>query len=221
MKNLSIGCVGMALLLQRATAFTSASFAATSSSQSSISPLLFSTPSSSSDATAASISTDNNKEETYYVKCGNCQSVYPFPIESLGPSAKGRRLECTLCQHSWFQSKERLLVVKPGFDMVALPESDLKRIQTNIAQGRHPKFMGEIKLYVGNIAFQCSEENLQELFETVGEVGEVSLVRDETGRPRGFGFVTLRYKADGLKALQELNNKEVMGRAISVRESTN
>lgn len=91
----------------------------------------------------------------------------------------------------------------------------------NIAQGKSPRFVGDMKLYVGNIAFDCTEEELYEEFSKFGPVGDVSLVRDDTGRPKGFGFVTLREKADGRKALEELNGVEIKGREIMVRESTN
>jgi RNA recognition motif-containing protein len=134
-------------------------------------------------------------------------------------SRNGRRLECTVCTHSWFQSKDKLLKLNEGFEMVPLPERDLERIQNNMQNGLSPKFMGDFKLYVGNIAFECHEDDLYEVFGRVGEVGEVSLVRDDEGRNRGFGFITMRTKEDGEKAIEELNGTPVRGRNIAVRES--
>ncbi|KAL3938510.1 MAG: hypothetical protein SGARI_001717 [Bacillariaceae sp.] len=81
--------------------------------------------------------------------------------------------------------------------------------------------MGACKLYVGNIAFQSTEDDVRELFEEMGDVGDVSLVRDDLGRNRGFGFVTMREKAAGDKALEELNGVELNGRNLNVRESNN
>ena len=101
----------------------------------------------------------------------------------------------------------------------ALPESDLKRIKTNIEEGKSPKFMGECKLYVGNIAFGCDEADIRSMFEEVGEVGDVALVRDDLGRNRGFGFVTMRTKEDGQKCMDTLDGKELEGRNLAVRES--
>ena len=104
--------------------------------------------------------------------------------------------------------------------MVPMPERDLKRIDQNIKEGRHPKYYGSYKMYVGNISFQCTEDDLYEVFETMGPVGDVSLVLDnETGRPRGFGFVTMRNKADGDRALEELDGHELKGRNLNVRPS--
>ena len=131
------------------------------------------------------------------------------------------RLECTTCGHSWFQSRDRLMTLSNGFEMVPMPERDAERVKTNLAEGKHPNFMGDMKLYVGNIAFGCDEEDIFSLFSEIGTVGDVALVRDENGRNRGFGFVTMRTKGDGNKAMEELDGAELNGRNIAVRESTN
>ena len=59
------------------------------------------------------------------------------------------------------------------------------------------------------------------MFSEIGEVGDVALVRDDQGRNRGFGFVTMRNKADGEKAVSELDGVDMNGRNIAVRESNN
>ena len=137
------------------------------------------------------------------------------------PSTFHSRLECSVCGHAWFQSQNRLMELGNNFEMVELPERDMKRIQLNIEEGKSPKFMGAVKLYVGNISFGCTEDDLWETFETIGNVGEVSLVRDDQGRNRGFAFITMREKADAEKAMTELDGFELDGRALSVRESNN
>lgn len=106
-----------------------------------------------------------------------------------------------------------------GFEMVPLSEMHRKRIETNMEEGKSPKFTGYGKLYVGNISFQSSEAELFELFAKVGEVGDVSLVRDEIGRNRGFGFITMRKREDGDKAMTELDGFDLHGRKLAVRES--
>ena len=113
------------------------------------------------------------------------------------------------------------MTLREGFEMVELPESDKERIEANIKEGKSPKFMGDVKLYVGNIAFTCHEDDLFEIFSQVGTVGDVSLVRDDEGKNRGFGFVTMRSKDDGEKAISELDGTSVRGRNIAVRESNN
>ena len=175
--------------------------------------------STSSQLASSPASATPSSSEPVYVRCGRCQTSYTINDEEFGD--RSRRLECSVCGHSWFQAKDRLMTVRPGFQLVELQDWERQRIQENVQQGRDPKFTGEIKLYVGNISFNVNEQDLQEAFGAVGAVGDVSLVRDETGRPKGFGFVTLVKREDGLKALEELNGLELKGRAIAVRESTN
>ena len=131
------------------------------------------------------------------------------------------RLECSVCGHSWFQSRDRVMTVNNGFELVPLPESDLERIKMNIEEGKSPKFMGDVKLYVGNMPFSTTEDDIMQMFSDIGTVGDVSLVRDELGRNRGFGFVTMRTKADGDKAIDVLDGFEIDGRNIAVRQSNN
>ena len=77
-----------------------------------------------------------------------------------------------------------------------------------------------MKLYVGNLSFQTSSYELEELFGSIGTVESASVVEDrETGRSRGFGFVEMASKEDGEKAIEEFNGKEVNGREIKVNES--
>lgn len=113
------------------------------------------------------------------------------------------------------------MTLNDGFEMVPLPEMDRERIATNMKEGKSPKYVGDSKLYVGNIAFECSENDLAELFSEVGGVGSVALVRDDQGRNRGFGFVTMRTKEEGDAAIEKLNGMELNGRNIAVRESNN
>jgi RNA recognition motif-containing protein len=77
-----------------------------------------------------------------------------------------------------------------------------------------------MKLYVGNLAFATSSQDLQELFATAGTVESASVVEDgETGRSRGFGFVEMSTKEEGAAAISQFNGKEVNGRALNVNEA--
>src|SRR5882762_10853719 len=77
-----------------------------------------------------------------------------------------------------------------------------------------------MKLYVGNLAFQTSSEDLQQLFAQAGTVESASVVEDrETGRSRGFGFVEMSSKEEGEAAIAQFNGKEVNGRALNVNEA--
>ncbi len=77
-----------------------------------------------------------------------------------------------------------------------------------------------MKLYVGNLSFQTSSEDLQELFAQAGTVESSSVVEDrETGRSRGFGFVEMSSKEEGNAAIQQFNGKDMGGRALNVNEA--
>ena len=77
-----------------------------------------------------------------------------------------------------------------------------------------------MKLYVGNLAFETTENDLQDLFEQHGQVGEVSLMMDRmTGKSRGFAFVTMNDKAQAEAAMAALNGTELAGRALNINEA--
>jgi cold-inducible RNA-binding protein len=77
-----------------------------------------------------------------------------------------------------------------------------------------------MKLYVGNLSFETTENDLQDLFEQHGKVTDVALINDKmTGRSRGFGFVTMADPASGTAAMDAFNGKEVQGRTLTVNEA--
>jgi len=76
------------------------------------------------------------------------------------------------------------------------------------------------KLYVGSLPFSATEESLRDLFSSIGEVESVSVITDrDTGRSKGFGFVEMSSAEDAKKAIEELNGKTFMERALVVNEA--
>ena len=76
------------------------------------------------------------------------------------------------------------------------------------------------KLYVGNLSFNTTENELQELFAQAGTVQEVSLMQDKfTGKSRGFAFVTMGSDEDAQNAISKLNGQTVEGRPLTVNEA--
>jgi len=76
------------------------------------------------------------------------------------------------------------------------------------------------KLYVGNLSFQVTTEQLRELFVQHGEVVDAIVLSDrDTGRSRGFGFVTMATNAEAQAAIQALNGTDFQGRALTVNEA--
>jgi cold-inducible RNA-binding protein len=77
-----------------------------------------------------------------------------------------------------------------------------------------------MKLYVGNLSFQTSSEDLQQLFSQAGTVESASVVEDrDTGRSRGFGFVEMATKEEGEKAIEQFNGTDLAGRNLTVNEA--
>lgn len=77
-----------------------------------------------------------------------------------------------------------------------------------------------MKLYVGNLSFETTNEQLQEMFGQAGTVTSASIVEDrETGRSRGFGFVEMSSKEEGTKAIEQFNGKSFNGRNLTVNEA--
>jgi len=77
-----------------------------------------------------------------------------------------------------------------------------------------------MNIYVGNLPFNMGEEDLKEIFEEYGAVGETKIISDKfSGRSKGFGFVEMENDEEANKAIKELNNAEVSGRNIKVNES--
>ncbi|MBX6326679.1 MAG: RNA-binding protein [Chthoniobacterales bacterium] len=78
----------------------------------------------------------------------------------------------------------------------------------------------QMKLYVGNLSFETTENDLQDLFEQHGAVAEVHLMMDRmTGKSRGFAFVTMNDKAQASAAAGALNGREFNGRTLTVNEA--
>ncbi len=77
-----------------------------------------------------------------------------------------------------------------------------------------------MRIYVGNLNYQTTEEALRDLFAQHGEVVEVAIINDrETGRPKGFAFVTMGENQAGLDAIEALNGNEFEGRRLNVNEA--
>ncbi len=80
--------------------------------------------------------------------------------------------------------------------------------------------MSAINIYVGNLSFDANEDQLRELFEGYGKVDSAKIISDQfTGRSRGFGFVEMSDQEEGMRAIEELNAKDFLGRSLKVNEA--
>ena len=77
-----------------------------------------------------------------------------------------------------------------------------------------------MKIYVGNLSYEVSEEDLKEIFEPFGQIESAKVISDKfSGRSKGFGFVEMSSNSEGQAAIEGLNGKELKGRAMNVNEA--
>lgn len=77
-----------------------------------------------------------------------------------------------------------------------------------------------MRIYVGNMSYSTSEETLSDVFAAYGEVEEVAIINDrDTGRPRGFAFVTMAEDGPGREAIEAINGTDLDGRTLVVNEA--
>ena len=77
-----------------------------------------------------------------------------------------------------------------------------------------------MNIYVGNLAQEATEDDLRQAFEEFGQVESVNIIKDKfSGESRGFGFVEMPSKDEARKAIEEMNGKDLMGRAVNVNEA--
>ncbi|OGR28371.1 MAG: RNA-binding protein [Desulfobacterales bacterium RIFOXYA12_FULL_46_15] len=77
-----------------------------------------------------------------------------------------------------------------------------------------------MKLYLGNLSYEVTEDDLRQALEPFGQVESVTILKDrDSGRPKGFGFAEMASKAEGQAAIEGLNGKELKGRALNVNEA--
>ena len=77
-----------------------------------------------------------------------------------------------------------------------------------------------MNIYIGNMSFDTTEDQLREAFTGFGEVSTVNIIKDKyTGEPRGFGFVEMSGKDEAMAAISGLNGQDLNGRALNVNEA--
>lgn len=169
----------------------------------------------------ARLAMSTETETVTYVQCSKCKAAYVIDAATLG---KGKKVTCSVCQHGWWQSVDRLNTLSNGFKMEEFPEDMMTQIKANLEAGREatqgpPKQKGELSLFVGNLPFSVDEETIEGMFARFGGIASVSVVKTPDGRSRGFCFVEFEKASEGQAAIDALNGEEVEGRAIIVQKS--
>ena len=77
-----------------------------------------------------------------------------------------------------------------------------------------------MNIYVGNLSYGVTDDNLREVFEAYGEVSSAKVITDKySGRSKGFGFVEMDNEAEGNAAIEQLDGAEIDGRSVKVNEA--
>ncbi len=77
-----------------------------------------------------------------------------------------------------------------------------------------------MKIYIGNMSYDMTEDDLRQAFESFGEVVSVNIITDrDSGRPKGFGFVEMGSKEEATAAIEALNGQDMKGRQVNVNEA--
>ena len=77
-----------------------------------------------------------------------------------------------------------------------------------------------MNLYIGNLSYNLEESELEEEFKAFGNVKSIKIIKDrETGNSKGFGFVEMESKEEGLKSIEGLNGKSIKGREVRINEA--
>ena len=148
------------------------------------------------------------------VTCSRCKAS--FEVDEADFAGGGRQVQCsgTGCDYKWFQTVDRLQEIPDGFELVEYPQE----MKDRIAAGKPAEPVSRFRCFVGNLPFSATEEDLREVFERFGSVASVSVMADDDGRPRGFGFVNMESSVAGAAAVAELDGYELQGRSITVSE---
>eukprot|EP00543_Licmophora_paradoxa_P017533 CAMPEP_0202475402 /NCGR_PEP_ID=MMETSP1360-20130828/92883_1 /ASSEMBLY_ACC=CAM_ASM_000848 /TAXON_ID=515479 /ORGANISM="Licmophora paradoxa, Strain CCMP2313" /LENGTH=114 /DNA_ID=CAMNT_0049102561 /DNA_START=766 /DNA_END=1110 /DNA_ORIENTATION=+ len=113
------------------------------------------------------------------------------------------------------------MTLRDNFELIDLPQMDRDRIALNMREGKLANYIGEAKLYVSNLSFDVTEQDLYQEFSQHGKVGETNIVYENgTGRPRGFAFITMRSLEDGKRVTEALDGAQFHGRELRIKEAT-
>ena len=146
---------------------------------------------------AADGDTDENVQ--HIITCGSCKAVYPIDKDILGKGA-GCKVQCEVCGNVWFQATARVNTLFDGFE---LKEYDAEKAQEAIdkqkarakeAADRPPRKRGAATLFVANLPFRYSDDDVVALFAEVAPITSAQVVMDDDGRSRGYGFVDVSAK---------------------------
>ena len=134
---------------------------------------------------------ETDEDVQHIITCGSCKAVYAIDKEILGKGA-GAKVQCEVCGNVWFQATARVNTLFDGFE---LKEYDAEKAQEAIdkqkarakeAADRPPRKRGAATLFVANLPFRYSDDDVVALFAEVAPITSAQVVMDDDGRSRGY-----------------------------------
>ena len=163
-----------------------------------------------------------DEDVQHIITCGSCKAVYPIDIATLGTGA-GSKVKCEVCGNIWFQATARVNTLFDGFELkeydaeLAKEAIDKQKKRAQEAADRPPRKKGAATLFVANLPFRYSDQDVMDLFGEIAPITSAQVVMDDDGRSRGYGFVEIDVAADQDKLIEEFHGAEVSGRDLIVR----
>ena len=123
-------------------------------------------------------------------------------------------------EQAGFTLLEAALPEHPNLILRSLPFAEANLIRSFFHSSQEERISMSKKLYVGNLAFQTTSQDLQDLFAQAGTVESASIIEDrDTGRSKGFAFVEMSTDEEAAAAIDQFNGKELAGRMLKVNEA--
>ncbi|PXF48064.1 putative RNA-binding protein RbpE [Gracilariopsis chorda] len=162
----------------------------------------------------------------YYTKCAKCSAAYELDPLVLG---NGRRVACSVCSNEWFQKPDRLFKMRETEQFSEYPMDRkaelLERNQQNRARGgrrrdtrdRRPTYTKTFSVFIGNLPYSVTEQELTELISSVVKPKRISIVTDQDGNSKGFAFADVQSEEEVDQIVRSLDATRIAGRTIAVR----
>jgi len=154
--------------------------------------LLMSSTDNNVDAKPEAASNISTTEERY-IMCSACKSAYIPNLEIFRQSKVGCRVKCSVCEKEWFQTIDKMMRADDLAVLSDMPEEKIADVKRILADKNYPKYprVDKIGLFVGNLPYSYTEQDLTDLFAEYGLIG-VSLIKAPDGASKGFAFVDVK-----------------------------
>lgn len=152
-----------------------------------------------------------------YLQCVECYALYTVEPEELDNAP--RVVGCSNCLHEWYATEADLLWGEEEA-LAALGKRDIKeRKERELPKVQAPDSDGGMNIFVGNLSFRATIDDLHRAFGGYGEIVRCQIPSDQSGASRGYGFVEMKRRKEGLAAIKSLQGVSILGRDVALMEA--